>query len=452
MTQNLTHGQHAKKLLILGAPLIGSHLLQMAIGVTDNLMLGWYDVTALAGAVLATSIYFVLFIMGSGFAFAILPMIARAMAENRPTDVRRVTRMALWWSSLYGALVMVPMIWSEPLLLAIGQDPEVADLASQYMVIAAFGIIPALWVMVLKNFLTALERTQVIMAVTLGAALLNIVLNYALIFGNFGLPELGIRGASIASLTLQFLSAFALVVYINRVTPEFSMFQNMWRPDWPAFNRVAQLGAPIGLTNLAEAGLFSASAVMMGWLTVETLAAHGIAIQIASITFMVHVGLSQAVTVRVGNALGRNDFAGLVTGGQSGLILSVLFSSATIALFLLFPATLIGVFLDPVDPNRTAIIAIGTTLLAMAALFQLVDGAQVMALGLLRGFEDTKIPMIIAAISYWGIGMPSGYVFGFVFGLGAVGIWSGLVLGLACAAALMLLRYQRILNAERASE
>lgn len=444
---SLTYIDHAKKLLILGLPLIGSHLAQMAMGVTDNLMLGWYDTTVLAAAVLATSMWFVLFIVGSGFGFAVLPMIARAVAENHDTDVRRVTRMALWLSALYGLAVMPLMMFSQPLLLAIGQDPDVSALAQDYLFIVAFGMVPSLWVMVLKNYLAALERTQIILVITLGAAVVNAFMNYGLIFGNFGLPELGIRGAALASTLLQIATVAVLVGYINRVTPEYEIFKNTLRPDWAAFGRVFQLGWPIGLTNLAESGLFAASALMMGWIAVDTLAAHGIAIQIASLTFMVHIGLSQAATVRVGNALGRNDVAGLARGGQVALALSFLFSCFTIVLFLTVPEILIGAFLDPSDPARTTIIGIGVSLLAVAALFQFVDGAQVMALGLLRGFEDTKIPMIIAGISYWVIGLPASYLLGFPLGLGGVGVWLGLVIGLACAAVFMLLRYRKLLRA-----
>lgn len=447
MTQSMTHFGHAKKLLALGLPLIGSHLAQMAIAVTDNLMLGWYDVTVLAAAVIATTFFFVLFIVGSGFGFAVLPMVARAMAEDYSSNVRRVTRMALWLSAIYGACVMPLMIWSEPVLRAMGQDADVAVLAQDYLYIAAFSMIPALFVMVLKTYLAALERTQIILVITILAALLNAALNYALIFGNFGAPELGIKGAAVASLSLQILTVVALVFYIRRVTPEHALFQNITRPDWPAFGRVFNLGWPIGLTNLAESGLFSVSAIMMGWIAIDTLAAHGIAIQIASITFMAHLGLSQAATVRVGNALGRKDRAGLVTGGQSALILSVIFACATMALFLLLPEPLIRAFLDPTDPRLPAIVAIGAVLLALAAVFQLVDGAQVMALGLLRGFEDTKIPMIIAGLSYWAVGIPASYFLAFPLGFGATGIWSGLCIGFLCAAVFMLLRYQKLLSA-----
>jgi len=441
MTAPLTYRQHTRALLVLGLPLIGSHLAQLAMGVTDNLMLGWYDVTALAAATLSFSLFFVLFIVGSGFAFAVLPMVASAMAQDNEKQVRRVTRMGMWMSIIYGVVVMPPLIWSEPILLAIGQQPDIASLAQDFLRITAFGMIPALLVMVLKNFLAALQLTKAVLWITLGAAVLNVPVNYALIFGNLGAPELGIRGAAFATVLAQVISLIALCIYTARVTPEHAMFQRFWRPDPEAFRHVFHLGWPIGLTNLAESGLFSASALMMGWLGSQTLAAHGIAIQLASITFMVHVGLSQAATVRAGHAAGRADGQSLRDGARAATALSLLFASATMLLFLGLPETLLGLFIDPSDPQRPQILAIGVTLMALAALFQLVDAAQVMALGLLRGLHDTHVPMIHATVSYWLIGMPAGYAMGFLLGWGAVGIWLGLVVGLACAAALLMTRF-----------
>ncbi|MDJ0628746.1 MAG: MATE family efflux transporter [Rhodobacter sp.] len=437
-----SHRLHARALLVLGLPLIGSHLAQILIGVTDALMLGWYDVRALAAVTLGHSVYFVFFIVGSGFAFAVLPMVASAMAEGDEAQVRRVTRMGLWLSASYGLLAMAPLIWSEPLMLALGQEPETAALAEDYLRIAGFGMIPGLLVMVLKNHLAALERTQAVLWITVTAALLNAVLNYVLIFGKFGFPELGLAGAALASVLIQIASLGLMAAYIARVTPEHALFRRLWRRDGEAFVRVLRLGWPIGLTHLAESGLFSASALMMGWLGAQTLAAHGIALQLASMSFVVHLGLSQAATVRAGHAVGRKDGPRLREGAKVALALSAGFAALTIVLYLTVPEFLIGLFIDPDDPERPAILAIGVTLLAVAALFQLVDGAQVVALGLLRGLHDTRVPMIYAAISYWGIGIPASYGMGFVLGWGGAGIWMGLVVGLALAAGLLLVRFK----------
>lgn len=443
MTQTPSYRAHARATLILGLPLIGSHVAQFAITLTDALMLGWYSVDALAAEVLGGTLFFVIFIMGSGFAFAVMPMVASAQAAGEETQVRRITRMGAWASMLFGLAVLPMFIWSEPLFLAIGQEAAVSAQAGQYLGIAGYAILPALMVMVLKSYLAALERTQVVLWMTLAAVGLNAAINWLLIFGNWGFPELGIRGAAMASLSVNIASGIGLALYAALATPEHTLFQRVWRPDWEAFGRVFRLGWPIGMTNLAEVGLFAAATAMMGWLGTLPLAAHGIALQVASIVFMVHLGLSNAATIRAGQAFGRGDGPGLRAGALVALAISGAVSLAAVVLFLAVPEFLVGLFLSPTEPDRAGVIALGVGLLAAAALFQVVDAAQVMALGLLRGVQDTSVPLAIAAFSYWGIGVPASYLLGFPLGLGGVGVWLGLALGLACAGVLLLLRFWR---------
>jgi len=443
MNQTPSYRAHARATLILGLPLIGSHVAQFAITLTDALMLGWYSVDALAAEVLGGTLFFVIFIMGSGFAFAVMPMVASAQAAGEETQVRRITRMGAWASMLFGLAVLPMFIWSEPLFLAIGQEAAVSAQAGRYLGIAGYAILPALMVMVLKSYLAALERTQVVLWMTLAAVGLNAAINWLLIFGNWGFPELGIRGAAMASLSVNIASGIGLALYAALATPEHTLFQRVWRPDWEAFGRVFRLGWPIGMTNLAEVGLFAAATAMMGWLGTLPLAAHGIALQVASIVFMVHLGLSNAATIRAGQAFGRGDGPGLRAGALVALAISGAVSLAAVVLFLAVPEFLVGLFLSPTEPDRAGVIALGVGLLAAAALFQVVDAAQVMALGLLRGVQDTSVPLAIAAFSYWGIGVPASYVLGFPLGLGGVGVWLGLALGLACAGVLLLLRFWR---------
>ena len=436
-----TYSYHARAALTLGLPLIGSHLAQFAIQIVDTVMLGWYGVEALAAVVLAGTFFFVLLIMGSGCAWAVMPMVASASEAGDDTKVRRVTRMAFWASGIVGIVVMPLLWWSEPLLLAMGQDPDLSAVAQDYLRIAGWGLFPALGIMVLKSYLSALELTRVVLWGTLFAAVLNGFLNYVLIFGNFGAPELGVRGAAIASLTVQLAAFLALAIYAAKALPEHTLFHRMWRPDWEALREVSRMGSQIGLTSLAEAGLFSASTVVMGWIGTLELAAHGIALQIVSAFFMVHIGLSNAATVRAGRALGRKDEAGLRKGALVITSISVLFGVISVVIFLGLPHQMIGLFLDPNEVLRDDILRVGTSLLAVAALFQFADAAQVMALGLLRGVHDTKVPMIIATISYWIIGMPMSYFLGISWGYGGEGVWMGLVIGLAIAGVFMSWRF-----------
>ena len=441
MAEVMTYRGHVRALTKLGLPLIGGNLAQFAVTMTDTLMLGWYSVAALAAVTLGGMYFFEFFILGSGFAIAVMPLVARAVGEGDGQSIRRVTRMGLWLSLAY-ALVCFPVFWfSDAILQAVGQDPELSLAAQGYLRLVWIGLGPAMLVMVLKSYLAALERTQVVFWVTVAAAVANGLANYALIFGNWGAPELGITGAALASIMVQVISLVGIVAYVLVVLPEHQIFVRLWRPDWEVMGRVFRLGWPIGLTNLAESGLFAASAVMMGWLGTVPLAAHGIALNLASATFMLHLGLSSAATVRAGNAIGRRDPMHLARGGLVAILMSMGAAILAVTLFLTLPETLIGFFLNPADPDRAAILEAGVILLAMAALFQFFDGAQVMALGLLRGVQDSRAPMVIATISYWIIGVPASYVLGFRIDMGGAGVWLGLVIGLAVASVLLMARF-----------
>ncbi|MCV2881273.1 MATE family efflux transporter [Actibacterium sp. XHP0104] len=441
MSTTQTYRQHLAATLGLGLPLVGSHLAQYAVTLTDAVMLGWYDVQVLAAQVIAGTLFFVLFLMGSGFAFAVMPMVANAAGAGNDRQVRRVTRMGLWISLGFGLLTLPVFWWSGPILRMAGQEPQIADMAQTYLRICGPAILPALTVMVLKSYLSALEHTRIVLWVTLSAVGLNAAVNYALIFGNWGAPEMGIAGAAVASVSVHLASALGMAAYAIWATPEHALFKRFWRPDFEALAEVFRLGWPIGLTTLAEVGLFGASSLMMGWLGAVPLAAHGIALQIASVVFMIHLGISAAGTVRAGRAIGRGDATGLRRAAIVVTGLSLCMALVTVVVLLTMPEPLVGLFLSPDDPARPAVLALGVSLLAAAALFQIVDAMQVIALGLLRGVQDTRVPMILAAISYWLIGMPVAYLLGFTLDMGGVGVWLGLATGLAVAAVAMMSRF-----------
>ncbi len=436
-------GYQVRALLALGLPLVGSHLVQTAIHVTDTMMMGWYDVTGLAALSLAGPIFYIVFILGSGFAFAVSPMVAQADERRDDRQTRRVTRMGLWQVILFGLIAAPAFFFAEPIFLAIGQEADVAAEAGRYMPYLGLGLLPALLVQVLKSYLSALELTRAILIAVIVAAVINVAANYAFIFGNLGAPEMGIAGAGLASLISHVLSLALIAGYAVLKRPDHALFQNFHKPDREAFRQVFRVGLPIGLTLLAETGLFAAATVMMGWLGKIPLAAHGIALQITSLTFMVPLGLSQAVTVRVGRALGQQDPVALRAASVAAMALAGGIALVVLTTLFVFAGPLIGLFVDPTDPERPAIIAIGIPLLWVAALFQLVDFGQVTALGMLRGVQDTRVPMIMAVVSYWGVGLPIAYGLGFVAEWGGVGIWLGLTAGLALACALMQARYWR---------
>lgn len=443
MTPTLSIPHHMRATLVLGLPLMGSHLATAVVGITDTIMLGWYGVSELAAAVVASMIFYTFLMFGSGFSAAALPKVAAAQGD--PVRVRRITRMTLWIGLAFAALTYPVFFFSEPILLALGQDAVVASGGQTYLRIAGLGIFPAMIVVGLRSHLSGLERTSVVLWATLLGAAVNVALNYVLIFGHFGAPEMGLAGAALASLSVHGIMAVVLCVYAVRGPDmaQYQLFTRLWRPDWPEAREILVLGWPISLTLVAESGLFTATSIMVGWLGPVPLAAHGIAIQITSATFMVHMGLAAAVTVRTGAAFGRGDVRALRKGAWAGVALAAIAVGLTVALFLGVPGLLVRAFIDPTDPAFAEILSLGVILLAVAALFQVADAAQVLALGLLRGLQDTRIPMYFALLGYWVIGIPAGWFMGMQMGLGAPGVWLGLALGLSIAGGLMMRRFWR---------
>ncbi len=444
MTTPRTLKASVRATLLLGLPIVGAHLAQMVMGITDTIMLGWLGAAPLAASVLGTQMLMILMLTGAGFAQAVMPMAATAHGQGNRAGVRRATRMGLWVVILFSIAVFPIMWFAEPIFIALGQKPELTTLTDDYMVIVKWALFPNLVVMVLRSFLTVLHRVSVVLVFTLLAAGLNAVLNYVFIFGNWGMPALGIQGAAVATLGSASLSALLLMLYAARYRPvrKYHIFTHFWRPDWPAFFEVIRLGWPIGLAILAEFGLFSFAAIMMGWFGVIQLAAHGIVLQIISVAFMVPLGLSSAGTVLLGLAKGKKDPQTITQDGRGVLLVGTGFALMTATLLVLVPSTLISAFLDFDNPDSRKILDFAIPLLAVAAAFQLVDTLQALAAGLLRGLSDTRVPMQIAVFAYWGIGVPSAYLLSQHTPIGAIGIWYGLAIGLTVSSVLGLWRYR----------
>ena len=455
----LSLAEHVRRTLVLGLPLVGAQLAQILVNTTDTVMLGWLSTEALAAGTLAMQLYFVLFIVGIGFAAAMVPVIAAAIGEEEAAkeasgdasdhdettrEIRRATRMGLWVLILISALFMVPLWFAGPILRALEQPPEVIALAVDYLAIAQWSLPPALLLIGLRQFLTALERAQVILWITLFTLVVNAVLDYALIFGRLGAPRLEVEGAAWATVGSNTLALLVTAAWV-RYRPDlavYSIFTRFWRPDWAAFRRILRLGWPIGLALLAEAGLFAVSTLMMGRLGTVPLAAHGIALQLASIAFMIPLGLSQAATVRVGNAAGRHDRTAVARAAGAAYICGLGLAVTSGLIFLLFPEPLIALFLED-NVDAAQVVAIAVPLVFMAGLFQIADSSQVIGIAVLRGMQDTAVPMVIALVGYWVIGVPAAWVLGLELGYGGPGVWSGLVVGLTLTALAFAWRFHR---------
>ena len=429
-------------LILLGLPLVGSSVAQFSLTIIDAAMLGHYSPIALASAVIGGSFFFSFFIVGSGFSFAVVPLVAAYEAQKDERQVRRITRMGLWMSLIYTLLVLICFLNSEKILLTFGQSVEISSLSQEYLRIMGFGLLPALLVVTLRSYLTGLKHTQVIFLITLMGIPLKVFLNWIFIFGNLGISEMGIRGAAFTTTVVHLFMLFLLVFYIQKRLRSYLIFNGLWRLDYSYLIKIVKLGLPIGLTYFAETSLFTATAVMMGWLGTIQLAAHGITMQLAGLTFMFHVGMSQAATTITGYAFGKNEGGEeLQRIGKATIMLTTAYAVLVMLIFLLFPDFLLALFLDKSLLLSEQILSLAINLLMIAAAFHLVDGLQAAALGLLRGIQDVKTPSILALISYWFFGIGSGYLLGFELNLGSVGLWIGMVIGLTMAAVSLIWRY-----------
>ncbi len=445
-------GSHLRETLSLGIPLIGAQLAQQGINATDIFILGQLSALDLAAAVLATQYYFTIFIFGVGLAIAVMPMVAQAYGRGDEVAVRRSMRMGMWAAIIYSVLVQPLFLWSSPILLSLGQEPDVAAKAAQYLHVVGFAIFPALLFQVLRSLVSATGRARVVLLVAVLMLVVNAVVAYALVLGGLGLPQLGIRGAALATFVGQMTGLLYLVAYIGRDTmlARYQLFVRFWKPDWHALREVVLLGLPIGISVLAEVSMFTVSSVMMGQLGTIPLAAHGIVLQLAAIAFMVPLGLSQAATVRVGIFHGAGDRANVIRASITVMAIAICFAASSGLTFALFPAALISLFMDTGLPNASEVLAYAMPLVFVAALFQLLDSGQVTISGLLRGLKDTRTPMVLVLIAYWIVGLPLAWLMAFPFGLGGVGIWIGFMLGLGAAAVMLSLRFRQLLRAGRA--
>lgn len=436
-----------RAMLALGWPLVLTNLAQIALTTTDVIVIGRLGASALAAGTLGANLYMGLLMFAIGLVVATSSMMASAIGRKRSVlrDVRRTFRQGLWSA----VIVSVPcwmLLWhSESILLLFGQEPQLAAAAQSFVRALQWGLLPALGYIALRSFVSALERPVWALLVTGMAILFNIAANWALVFGHLGLPALGLRGSGIAtalSNTFMFVG-LALVVMFGRRFRRYRLFGRWWRPDWPRLVALWRLGLPIGITIAFEVMVFNAAVFLMGQFGTAAIAAHSIAIQIASATFMVPLGLGQAATVRVGLARGAGDRDGVTRAGWSAFGLGVVFMAGMSVLMIAAPRLLVSAFIDVDDPANAVVVDTAIGFLACAAVFQIADGAQVVGAGMLRGLQDTRVPMIYAGLGYWVIGLSLSAVLAFRTDLGGLGIWIGLAVGLVVVACLMLRRWTR---------
>jgi MATE family multidrug resistance protein len=449
----MTEGEDGRRLwrdelretLALAWPLVLTNFTQALIPATDVVLLGWAGKQKLASASLGVNLVNSCMIFGLGVVTAASPMIARAIGYRRLSvrETRRTVRQAMW-----AAVALVIPLWlllwqTEAILRLFHQDPVLAHGAAQLVRPMMFGILPLLLYVVLRSFVTALGRPGWAFATGIIAVVSNAMLNYLLIFGGLGIPALGLFGAGLGSAFCNSLLFVGLAIVVTRAQAfrRYHLFARFWRADWQRFRDIWRLGAPIGVTLAMEVTVFSAAVFLMGLIGAAELAAHAVAIQIAALCFMTPLGIGQAATVRVGLAYGRGDPRGVARAGNIALAVTIAFMMCTTTIVLLFPRDLVGLFMNAGDPANAHVLALAMSFLTVAALFQLFDGTQAVGAGMLRGLHDTTVPMIFSALGYIGVGLGGSLLLGFHLGLGGVGIWIGLALGLAATASLLMTRW-----------
>jgi MATE family multidrug resistance protein len=436
--------------LRLAVPMAASQLGQVAMMTTDLALIGRLGGDAVAAAALAHTVLFASFVLGMGLVAAVAPLAAQAYGARQPRMARRALRVGIWAAVGAGIPLTLLQLHGTELLIALGQDKAAAVLAGHYLQGLAWSLIPSWIFIAVRNFMSALHRPEPALWITLAAIPLNAVLAYALIHGAFGLPQYGILGAGIAT-SLVNVAMCAAAFYATAVMRPFAKYHvlgGLFRPDWPLLRRLVILGLPISGAFALEYGLFAMAALMMGHLGTAQLAAHQIAFQVASILFMVPLGISMAVTVRVGHALGRNDPAAMRRAGFCAIGLAALFEATMTLIIALARYRVPGLFLDIEDPANAATLSLAATLLLMGMTFFVADGIQTVAAGALRGLNDTRTPLLFAAIGFWVVGISATYVLGFHTRLGAIGIWAGLTVGLVTYMILLVIRFERLTRHE----
>ena len=431
--------------LRLSWPLAAANLLQMLTYAVDVIFIARLGEAQLAASALAVALFGLILWAMSGLTGAVAPVIAADLGARAPAlrPVRRGIRMALWLALMSGILGMGLCLLLGPLMRATGQDAQIVGLANEYNTVIVWSLVPMLFNNVLRSFISALDRPILATLITAAGIGVNALANYAFIFGHLGAPELGLKGAGVATIitALATLAAYIAAIRLDPRLHRYHIFGRWWAPDWERFRQIVRIGTPIALTITAEAGIFGAAAFLMGNIGTAQLAAHTVALQIAALAFQVPFGVGQAATIRVGYFYGARDPEGMKRAGWAAIAIGTGFMGLTALAMIIAPRYLLAIYVDPWDPANAVLIGYALTYIVIAAAFQLFDGMQAVAAGALRGLQDTRVPMWIAAFAYWVPGIGTSVVLGFFTPLEGVGVWIGLATGLTVAAALLIWRW-----------
>lgn len=434
--------------LYLAIPLASAQLAQAATGFVDTIMMGILGSQYLAAGGLGATTFTFLLLISTAILSAVSPLVAEAYGQDDAPTVTQMTVQGLWLAGLI-TLPTGLVLWNAaPLLRSLGQEEATVLLATEYLQAIVWGLFPVLVFTALKNFVSALSKPRSVMVIMVAGVLLNAIANYTLIFGKFGFPALGLPGVGWASAFSYWFMGITLSLYVLLRSPfnHYPVWRSLFQFRLPLLRMILSVGLPIGLLATFETGLFSATTLLAGRIGASTLAAHHIALQTAAITFMVPFGISQATTVRVGQLMGQRKPGNARLAGYAGIVAGTAFMGMMAIVMTTLPKQIVGLYLNLNDPQNQEVVGVAIALLSVGAMFQLFDGIQVIAAGALRGLKDTRMPMVIGIVAYWGVGLTAGYLSAFRWGLGGVGLWLGLAIGLFVAAIALTWRFYRLIT------
>ena len=424
--------RHLNETIALALPLVLAQVAMIAIWTSDVIMMGWTGTEELAAGIQANRLYQPFFFVAIGLTTAVSPLTAQALGAGSRRQARRVVRQGMWLSVACGLVSFIPMWYGETLLLLLGQEETIARNAAPYLRMMAMGMIPIYAYFVLRHYISAHKKIVPPLVVTLIGVGLNIGLNWMLSRGLLGMPAMGIAGIGLSTSITFLTMVVMLVVYINTTRPfrYTRPFARLWRMDMGVMKRLLVVGAPIAFTLLFETGMFIFIGLYIGIFGTHAVAASGITNQLAALFFMVPLAIGQATTIRVGHEAGAGRRADTLHAGLTPVALTTVVCLALTAILFVLREPLTRLFLNPGDSAVEAVLALAMPMLLVVALFQVFDGLQVVLASALRGVNDTKFPAMLSFLAYWGIGIPMAVVLATPLGLGPVGVWWGVLLGL----------------------
>lgn len=439
----MTIKDHLKTNVNLAVPVMTSQLGQVMVGVADNMMVGKVGYIPLAGASLGNAIFFFFMVFGLGVSFAITPLVGFSHGQGDYKKAGQVLRNGLVINTILGVILFAVVMLAANYLHLLGQEAAVVEQATPYMFVIGFSMIPFLLFQSFRQFSEGLSMTKIPMMVSVSMNILNIILNYILIYGKLGAPELGLLGAGIATLISRIMMAVVMAIYVltHKSYKPYLVSLGLNNLNFNLIKDLLKIGIPAGLQFVFEVGAFSTAAIMMGWIGAPTQAAHQIAINMASISYMTVSGLGAAAAIRVGNQLGKKQYKTMKNAALTLIAMGTALMTVFAGVFILGKDALPLLY-----NNQPEVVSIAAGLLIIAALFQISDGVQVIALGALRGMKDVKIPTMITFFAYWVIALPVGYILAFIYGFGADGIWFGLFLGLTISGIWVFIRFINLAN------